>query len=67
MSTEFESLLAGRLAAGQEEAAGAVLEQAGQAEESRRRAFRDALELRLERHPEPVRAEELRALLRAAR
>lgn len=67
VTDDLAALLARSLAPGEAAAAAAVLEDAAAGGEARLARFLDALAFRLERHPEPVRAEELRALLKASR
>lgn len=67
MTDDLAALLAGSLVPGEEAAAAAVLEAAAVGDEKSLAEFLDALAFRLQRYPEPVRAEELRALLKASR
>lgn len=67
MTDDLAALLARSLAQGEEAAAAAVLEDAASGSEKNLAQFLDALAFRLQRYPEPVRAEELRALLKASR
>lgn len=67
VTEDLAALLARSLVPGEEAAAAAVLEEAAAGDEEGLSQFLDALAFRLRRHPEPVRAEELRALLKASR
>ena len=66
LPVELDLMLSRCVAPGEEGAVAAVLEEAMRAGDLRLARFLDAVAARVERLPAPIRAEELRALLRAA-